>query len=228
MPHAVIYGRFSPRPGAEECLSVEMQLERCRAYAGLHGYKVLGEYSDKEKSGARADNRPGLQRAIDSACRRKAVLVVAKLDRLARCTSDALAISERLRSAGAELASLQERLDTTTAMGKFFFVIVAAFAELEREQIAERTSLAMLQHQTHGRRMTRASHCPFGFRPDPDDETRLVENPDEQRAILVIRDRHRKGLGLREIARSMDADGVPCRGGQWSHVTVGSVLKRAQ
>ena len=228
MPHAVIYGRFSPRPGAEECLSVEMQLERCRAYAGMHGYKVLGEYSDKEKSGARADNRPGLQRAINAACRRQAILVVSKMDRLARCTADALAISERLRAAGAELASLAERLDTTTAMGKFFFVIVAAFAGLEREQIAERTSSAMLQHQENGRRMTRASHCPFGFRPDPEDETRLVENPEEQRGVVLIRERHRKGWGLREIARSLEADGVPCRGAGWSHVTVGSVLKRAQ
>jgi site-specific DNA recombinase len=228
MPQAVLYGRFSPRPGAEECLSVELQLERCRAYAKLHGYRVVGEFSDKEKSGARADNRPGLQRAINLACRRKAVLVVAKLDRLARCTADALAISERLRSAGAELASLQERLDTTTAMGKFFFVIVAAFAELEREQIAERTSLAMLQHQDNGRRMTRLTHCPFGFRADPEDPTRLVENQDEQRAVVLILERHKKGWGLREIARSLDEDGVPCRGDHWSHVTVGSVLKRAQ
>jgi site-specific DNA recombinase len=89
-----------------------------------------------------------------------------------------------LRAAGAELASLAERLDTSSAMGQFFFTIVAAFAELEREQIAERTSLAMLQHQENGKRMTRASHCPFGFQPDPEDETRLVENPDEQEAII--------------------------------------------
>jgi site-specific DNA recombinase len=203
-----------------------MQHERCRAYAKLHGYKVLGEFHDKQKSGARADNRPGLQKAINFACRHKAILVVAKLDRLARCTADALDISERLRAAGAELASLHERLDTTTPAGRFFFTVLAALAELEREQIAERTSIAMLQHQANGMRMTSRTHCPFGFRPDPKDDSLLVEDRDEQKAITLIRKRREAGFGLREIARSLDEDGVPCRGAAWNHVTVGNVLNR--
>ena len=37
MPEAVLYGRFSPRPSADECDSVEKQLERCRAYSAGHG-----------------------------------------------------------------------------------------------------------------------------------------------------------------------------------------------
>jgi DNA invertase Pin-like site-specific DNA recombinase len=207
---------------------VELQAERCLTYAKLHGYKVLGEFSDKEKSGARADNRPGLQRALDLACTRKAVVIVTKLDRLARNTADALAISERLRAAGAELASLEERIDTTTPTGRFFFTVVAGFAELEREQIAERTSLAMLQHQDNGRRMTRLSHCPFGFRADPEDPSRLVEHAEEQGAIVLIQQRLKKGWTLRRIARSLDEDGVPCRRGGWNHVTIGNVISRAQ
>jgi hypothetical protein len=85
----------------------------------------------------------------------------------------------------------------------------------------------MLQHQVNGLRMTRASHCPFGLQQDPEDAERLVENPEEQRAIMLIRERRGKGFGLREIARSLDADGLPCRGASWSHVTVSKVLNRA-
>ena len=64
MPEAVLYARFSPRPSPDECDSVEKQLERCRAYAAGHGYTVVAEHSDKDLSGGRADNRPGLQDAI--------------------------------------------------------------------------------------------------------------------------------------------------------------------
>ena len=64
MPEAVLYGRFSPRPSPEDCDSVEKQLERCRAYCCGHGYIVVAEHSDKDLSGGRADNRPGLQEAI--------------------------------------------------------------------------------------------------------------------------------------------------------------------
>jgi hypothetical protein len=75
--------------------------------------------------------------------------------------------------------------------------------------------------------MTSRTHCPFGFEPDPDDDTRLIENPDEQRAIALIRKRREAGFGLREIARSLDAEGVPCRGAGWNHVTIANVLNRA-
>ena len=97
MPLAVLYARFSPRPNAEECDSVEKQLERCRAYSLGHGYTVVAQHHDKDLSGARADNRPGLQSAIAAACKRKAVLVVYSLSRLARCTRDAIDLAASLR-----------------------------------------------------------------------------------------------------------------------------------
>jgi hypothetical protein len=75
MRQAVLYGRYSPRPCAEECGSVKKQLERCRAYCAGHGYTVVVEHHDKDLSGGRADNRPGLQETIATASARKAVLV---------------------------------------------------------------------------------------------------------------------------------------------------------
>jgi DNA invertase Pin-like site-specific DNA recombinase len=129
MTQAVIYARFSPRPNAEECDSVEKQLERCRSYCKAHGYDVIAEQDDEDMSGGRADNRPGLQAAIALACKAKAVLVVYKLDRLARNTRDALDVLERLQRSKADLASLVEQINSRSPMGKFFFTQVAAFAE---------------------------------------------------------------------------------------------------
>jgi DNA invertase Pin-like site-specific DNA recombinase len=133
MPLAVLYARFSPRPNAEECDSVEKQLERCRAYSLGHGYTVVAEHHDKDVSGERADNRPGLQKAITAACDRKAVLCVFSLSRLARCTKDAIDLAERLSAAGADLAVIQENVNTRSPMGRFIFTLFSALAQLERE-----------------------------------------------------------------------------------------------
>jgi DNA invertase Pin-like site-specific DNA recombinase len=227
MPQAVLYARFSPRPNAEECDSVEKQLERCRAYSLGHGYIVVAEHHNKDLSGARADNRPGLQSAIAAACKRKAVLVVYSLSRLARCTRDAIDLAARLSAAGADLAVIQENVNTRSPMGRFVFILFSALAELEREQVAERTSAAMLRHQAKGRRMTRPDRCPYGWRPDSADSTRLVEDTQEQKVVARIREERRHGRGLREIARRLESAGISCRGGRWSHTTVRSVLLRS-
>jgi hypothetical protein len=176
-------------------------LGRLDPSAGLGGVTVIGEHQDKDLSGGRADNRPGLQEAIATACARKAVLVVYSLSRLARCTKDAI-----------DLAVLQENVNTRSPMGRFIFTLFSALAQLEREQIAERTSSAMLRHQAKGRRMTRHS---------------LAEDGEEQAAIARIRAEHRQGKGLRAIARALDRAGIDCRDRRWSHSAVRSVLRRA-
>src|SRR5581483_9733190 len=169
----------------------------------------------------------GLQAAIATACQRKAVLCVYSLSRLARCTRDAIDLAERLNGAGADLAVIQENVNTRSPMGRFIFTLFSALAQLEHEQIAERTSTAMLRHQARGRRMTRPDRCPYGWRPDPADPARLVEDAEEQAAIARIRQERRRGRGLREIARTLDRAGIDCRGRGWSHSAVRSVLRRA-
>ncbi len=55
-------------------------------------------------------------------------------------------LAEKLDKAGADLVSLSERIDTTTAAGKMVFRMLAVLNEFERDQISERTS-AILQHK---------------------------------------------------------------------------------
>src|SRR6266849_2075404 len=112
MPLAVVYARFSPRPSADECDSVEKQIERCRAYCTGHGYDVAVVFHDKELSGGRADNRPGLQKAIAAACAKKAILCLYSLPQLARRTKNAINLDERLTSAGADIAVIQKNINT--------------------------------------------------------------------------------------------------------------------
>jgi site-specific DNA recombinase len=228
MAQAVIYARFSPRPDAEECDSVEKQTERCRAYCDAHGYEVIATKHDNDMSGGRADNRPGLQAAINKACKARAVLVVYKLDRLARNTRDALDVLERLRKSKADLASLVEQINSRSPMGKFFFTQLAAFAELEREQIRARTSAAMRQYQEGGLRMTRADRCPFGKVPDPKEPSRLIDCPEEQAALARIRELRTAGKGAKAIAAALQAEGFHCRGAWWHLTTVRRLLAREE
>jgi DNA invertase Pin-like site-specific DNA recombinase len=203
---------------------------------------VIAENSDKDLSGGRADNRPGLQDAIATACDRKAVLCVYSLSRLARCTKDAIDLAERLNAAGADLAVIQENVNTRSPMGRFIFTLFSALAQLEREQIAERTSSAMLHHQANGRRMGRLDRCPYGTQPDwsgptieETDKTtgekvtrpaRLTDHPGEQAAITRIRELKATGLGSKAIARALDQAGLDCRGHRWHHSTIRAILRR--
>ena len=102
-----------------------------------------------------------------------------------------------------------------------------SFAELERSQIAERTSNAMRHYQANGRLMTRRDQCPYGRQADPADPERMVEDAREQAAIAKIREHRELGKGYRAIANALDQAGIDCRGRRWCHTTIRSVLRRS-
>lgn len=84
------------------------------------------------------------------------VLVVSRLDRLARSTRDLLEIAELLKQAGAGLRSLHEPwADTTSPAGRMVLTIFAGMAEFERDLINERTSSGRAQAKTRGVRFGR-------------------------------------------------------------------------
>ncbi len=88
-------------------------------------------------SGAKA-SRPELAKAL-ARVRRGDVLVVARLDRLARSLSHLLSVIAELDAKGAHFKSLADPIDTTTPQGRFALQVLGAVAELERALIQERT-----------------------------------------------------------------------------------------
>jgi len=116
----------------------------------LERYGVDFIFRDK-MTGATMD-RPGLKRAV-KVMRPGDKLVVWKLDRLGRSTIGVLDAAEQLAKAGIELVSISEQFDTTTPMGKMFFTIIAAFAQMERDLISERTKAGIAAHKARGGRM---------------------------------------------------------------------------
>ncbi len=224
---AIIYARYSQRRNAES-ESIGTQMERCGEYCERNALEVIDKFHDDDDaiSGKPADSRPGRKKALKAACDHRAVLVVYSLSRLARSTRDAIDIAERLDKAHADLASLSESIDTTTAMGRAFFTFLAVIAKLERELTAERTSDAMQRHQANGRRMSNIS--PFGWERDPDNPALMIENAAEQALIKRILALYKVNTKLRLICRTLTAEGHTCRGGPWHHTTLGNILRRAK
>ena len=110
--------------------SLDMQLEKLTAF-GCE--KVFQE----KKSGASTRKREAVNDALEF-CREGDVLVVTKLDRLARSMFDLQAIVATLERKKVDLVVLDQKIDTTTPTGRLTFHLLGAVAEFERELIAER------------------------------------------------------------------------------------------
>jgi len=221
---AVLYTRVSTTKQAEEGVSLEAQEARLRTWAAGQGLEVAGVHVDAGLSGGRADNRPGLQAALADVCKRRGVLVVYSLSRVARSTRDALAIAERLEKAGADLVSLSESIDTTSAAGKMVFRMLAVLAEFERDLVSERTLSAMDHLRRQGRKVS--GNVPFGF--DEAEGGRLVPNEREQVVLSRIRSLRDAGASLRAIAAALAEAGTPTKSGllTWTPATIRGVLLR--
>jgi DNA invertase Pin-like site-specific DNA recombinase len=105
-------------------------------------------YQDKASG---VGKRPQLQRALRS-LRPGDVLVVWRIDRLARSLSDLLSLLGQIEAQGARFRSLTEPIDTSIPMGKFVLQILGAVAELERSIIRERVIAGQSAAMSRGKR----------------------------------------------------------------------------
>ncbi|MHA7275545.1 recombinase family protein [Arthrobacter sp. Hz1] len=139
-------------------------------------------YADQGVSGTKT-NRPELARAIDR-LENGDQLIVWKLDRLGRNTRHVLEIIEQLRLRGVGFRSVTEGLDTTGPMGTAMLTIMAAFAQLERDTIVERTHAGLAAAAANNRK---------GGRP------RKVD----QSMALRVQDLRSKGVPAADIGKML-------------------------
>lgn len=217
------YIRVSTDQQAAHGHSLAAQRSHISRWAEARDHRLICVYSDRGLSGKRADNRPGLQGALDRSCEVGGVLVATSLDRLARSTLDAIKIAEQLRAAGAGLALTSGEVDTTSPHGEFQFTLLAALGQLERRLIAKRTKDALAEKRRQGRRWCRVA--PYGYRWS---EGMLEVEPREQGPLRRMRKLRAGGMSWRAIADRLNSDGVPARSGRsWVHTSVRSVVNLA-
>jgi len=104
----------------------------------------------EDKASGKNAQRPGLKRAIKR-LRKGDTLVVWKLDRLGRSVRDLITLVSDLQSRGIHFRSLTDSIDTSTPAGRFFFHVMSALAEMERELIIERTRAGLAAAREQGR-----------------------------------------------------------------------------
>lgn len=104
----------------------------------------------EETASGAARDRPVLARLLDRMGPGD-VLVVARIDRLARSLAHLLQVIEHLEAKGAHFRSLGDPIDTASPQGKFTLQVLGAAAELERALIRERTVAGLASARTRGR-----------------------------------------------------------------------------
>lgn len=105
----------------------------------------------EEKASGAKEDRPELARALDH-MRKGDVLVVWKLDRLARSLKQLVLVLEDLGKRGVGFRCLAPAIDTTTPEGRLLYSITGAFAEFEREIIRQRTRAGLKAALARGRK----------------------------------------------------------------------------
>ena len=188
----VSYMRVSTAKQGNSGLGLEAQQEAVARHLGTN--TPLAELVEVE-SGKNDSNRPQLMAALDLCKRKKAVLVIAKLDRLSR---DVHFISG-LMKAGVEFVAC----DNPHA-NKMTIQLLAVFAEHEREMISVRTKAALAAAKARGTKLGNPRW------QDSLAKARRVKdpNPPAPAVIEMMRQQRSEGLTLRQIAAKLNALGL--------------------
>lgn len=223
MKMAIGYIRVSTQEQANEGISLANQRAKIQAYCSLNDLQLISVIEDAGKSG-KSLNREGVQELLSQVKRRKVdAVIVYKLDRLSRRVLDTLTMIETIEKHHVTFHSLNEKIDTGTAMGRFFLNITASLAQMERDLISERTKDAL---QLKISRNERAGQVPYGWQLGKDGNT-LEPVQAEQDTIVRIKALVVGGHSYRSICRLMEAEGFRPQSGSWHPQKIANILKRA-
>ena len=226
---AIGYVRVSTVRQVEEGNSIQSQIDDLRNYANsrgliLHSKNIV--IDDGTSGGIPLWDRPNAQRLLKLVESGKYKhLIITKLDRMFRLTSDAIMSIEEMREAGVFLHIINmggQSLDSSSAIGQFFLTIIASVAQLERGLIAERTKEAMNYLMSNGRKFTRSI---YGWNVKKNG--RLIPNWKEQSRIDFMYWQIKKnGATATMVAKMANKRGWKGKlGGEWRAQSVLNVIR---
>jgi site-specific DNA recombinase len=212
-----IYARYST--DRQNPRSIEDQVRLCSEHVQLLGGSIAQVYSDAAISGSIGE-RPGLA-ALKEAARsgRIDVIVCEDISRIGRDVEHVGGALKRFESWGARLIAINDGVDTAHG-GELLGGLKAVLGAHALREIRERTKRGMIGCHEQGKSCGGRA---YGYRTA--DGVRVI---DEREAAIVRRifEQHIAGVGQREIAERLNADGVPsARGGKWAHTAVRAIVR---
>ena len=210
---AALYLRVSTDEQAKEGYGLDVQRQRCEAMALVKGWSVVRQYADEGISGTKDEkHRPALAELLaDVEAGQIDAVIVLALDRLGRLTPIVLDLVDRLTRMGVEVVSCKESIDTTTAMGKFMITVFAGLAQLDRDNIVERTTAG--RNARGAQDGEKGGQLPYGYARS--EAGPVIDQAEAENVRYILRHR-RSGKSYRAIAAELNAKGIPsARGGKW-------------
>jgi len=219
MPRVAIYTRVSTEDQAKEGFSLAAQKQRLEAYCDAQGWDIAEYYIDDGHSG-RNTRRPAYQRMMEERDRWDIILVM-KMDRIHRNSKNFMIMMENLEKWGKKFSSMSESLDTSNAVGRFVVDIIQRIAQLESEQIGERTYMGMRQKAESGKGLL-GFRVPYGYRLR---EGKLHIDDTEAEVVRSIYDHYLSGQTMEMIAWGLNRDGAVTRTENgWTVWSIGRIL----
>lgn len=228
---AAVYARVSTEDQATEGTSLDSQIDRCRRHVSQEGWASIGEFVERGVSGS-LSSRPALDQVVRLVEDRAVdVVVITKLDRIARSLKNLLDLLDLFERCQVQLVALDDPLDPSTPSGKAFVHMRGVFAELERGLIRERITEGLRARAMSGG--WPGGPAPYGYS--------IVANPAGTGKVLVVSDEEAavvrlayrllvdEGATTGEAALELRRFGSrPRRSQEWSHWNLRRLLLDAR
>lgn len=218
-----IYTRVSTTNQAEEGFSIDEQIDRLTKYCEAMQWQIADKYTDAGFSGSKLE-RPAMQRLInDIKLKKFDTVIVYKLDRLSRSVRDTLyLVKDIFNKNRIDFISLNESIDTSSAMGGLFLTILSAINEFERENIKERMTMGKLGRAKTGKSMMWTKTA-FGYVHNK--ETGILELEPLQASIVeqIFTD-YLSGMSITKLRDKLNKAGHIGKDIPWSYRTLRQTL----
>ena len=194
--NAVIYARYSSTQQTEN--SIDGQLRECNRFADLHGYRIIGTYIDRAKSGTSVEERTDFLRMIEDAKKQQfAYIIVYRFDRFARNRYDSVIYKKQLSAVGVRVISTAE----TVGDGDEAIILESIYEAMDEAYSRRLSTITKRGLKETARKNLWTSIPPFGYQ--------LIDRhpeilPEEADGVKMIFEKYLEGATKKEIADELN------------------------